>query len=144
MNFFQQQEHARSKTRWLLFIYALAVAAIVIALDAIFLLVKHLTASEYSQHLSTPVDIKGLIEADANSLWLFSLGIIAFIGLASLYRVVTLRGGGGKVATALGPLGVEPAQYSVVQGDIVDAKVDRLPIGGPIPAQEQSRTVGDQ
>ena len=40
MNFFQQQEHARSKTRWLLFIYVLAVAAIVIALDAIFLLVQ--------------------------------------------------------------------------------------------------------
>lgn len=102
MNFFQQQEHARSKTRWLLVIYALAVVAIVIALDAIFLLVKHLTVSEYTQSLGAPVDIKGWIEADASSLWLFSLGIIAFIGLASLYRMMTLRGGGGKVATALG------------------------------------------
>jgi len=102
MNFFQQQEHARSKTRWLLFIYTLAVAAIVIALDAIFLLVKHLTVSEYSQPLGAPANLKGWIEADAGSLWLFSLGIIAFIGLASLYRMMTLRGGGSKVATALG------------------------------------------
>jgi dihydroflavonol-4-reductase len=28
-----------------------------------------------------------------------------------------------KVATALGPLGVEPEQYSVIQGDIVDAQI---------------------
>ena len=102
MNFFQQQEHARTKTRWLLFIYALAVAAIVIALDVIFLLVRHFTVSEYSQPLAVPSDIKGWIEADAQSLILVSLGIIAFIGLASLYRVMTLKGGGSKVAASLG------------------------------------------
>jgi len=102
MNFFQQQEHARAKTRWLLFIYVLAVAAIVIALDVIFLLVKRFSVSEYSQPLGAPADIKSWIEADAGSLVLVSLGIIAFIGLASLYRVMTLRGGGSKVAVALG------------------------------------------
>lgn len=102
MNFFQQQEHARSKTRRLLFVYVLAVAAIVIALDVVFLLVKHFTVSEYSQSTGTTVDIRSWIEADAGSLILVSLGIIAFIGLASLYRIMTLRGGGSKVATALG------------------------------------------
>ncbi|MGB5309348.1 MAG: hypothetical protein WBN45_10630, partial [Arenicellales bacterium] len=107
MNFFQQQEHARAKTRWLILIYALAVAAIVIALDVIFLLVKSFTVSEYSQPLSVPTDIRSWIEADAGSLILFSLGIIAFIGLASLYRVMTLRGGGSKVAAALGGTHVE-------------------------------------
>ena len=65
-------------------------------------MVKSFTVSEYSQPLSVPTDIRSWIEADAGSLILFSLGIIAFIGLASLYRVMTLRGGGSKVAAALG------------------------------------------
>ena len=36
MNFFQQQEQARNKTRWLILVYNIAVMAIVIALDAVF------------------------------------------------------------------------------------------------------------
>lgn len=118
MNFFQHQEYARSKTRWLLFVYFLAVVAIVIALDAIFLLVKYFTHSEYSQTTVFPTDIEGLIEADANSLLLFSLGIIVFIGLASLFRVMTLQGGGGKVASALGG--------TVVDANHPDRRVRRL------------------
>jgi len=118
MNFFQQQEQARVKTRRLIFAYILAVLVIVVALDAIFLLVKHLTVSEGSHSLVGPVNIKALIEADANSLLLFSLGIIAFIGLASLYRVMSLRGGGGKVATSLGGTRVD--------GSHPDRKVRRL------------------
>lgn len=102
MNFFRQQEHARARTRWLLFIYLLAVIAIVIALDVVFLLVKSFSISEYSQSQAAPTDIRSWIEADAGSLIMVSLGIIVFIGLASLYRVMTLRGGGSKVAVALG------------------------------------------
>ncbi len=102
MNFFQHQEYARSKTRWLLFVYVLAVVAIVIALDAIFMLVKYLAVSEYSQTTNLTTDIKGLIENDASTLLLFSLAIIVFIGVASLFRVLTLQGGGSKVAAALG------------------------------------------
>ena len=102
MNFFQQQEHARARTRWLLFIYLLAVIAIVIALDVVFLLVKSFSISEYSQSPGAAADIRSWIEADAGSLIVVSLGIIAFIGLASLYRIMTLRGGGSKVAVALG------------------------------------------
>ncbi len=118
MNFFQHQEYARSKTRWLLFVYFLAVIAIVIALDAIFLVVKYFTKSEYSHTLVFPTDIKGVIEADANSLLLFSLGIIVFIGLASLFRMMTLHGGGGKVASALGG--------TVVEANHPDRSVRRL------------------
>lgn len=98
MNFFQLQEQARLKTRWLVFIYAIAVVLIVIALDLVFLLVKHLTVSEYSPSggMST------LLESNSNALLVSSLLIITFIGLASLYRMMSLRGGGSKVAASLG------------------------------------------
>ncbi len=118
MNFFQQQEQARAKTRRLIFVYILAVAVIVVALDAIFLLVKYFTLSETVQPLAGLANIKALIVADTNSLLLFSLGIIAFIGLASLYRMMSLRGGGSKVALGLGG--------SRVDGNHPDRKVRRL------------------
>lgn len=118
MNFFQQQEQARAKTRRLIFVYILAVAVIVVALDAIFLLVKYFTLSETVQPLAGLANIKALIEADTNSLLLFSLGIIAFIGLASLYRMMSLRGGGSKVALGLGGVRVD--------GNHPDRKVRRL------------------
>jgi Zn-dependent protease with chaperone function len=102
MNFFQHQEYARSKTRWLLFVYVFAVVAIVIALDSIFLFVKYLTVSEYPHTINFTTDIKGLIENNVSTLLLFSLAIIVFISLASLFRVLTLQGGGSKVASALG------------------------------------------
>ena len=102
MNFFQQQEYARSKTRWLLFIYAVAVAAIVLALDVIFLLVKAFTGGEAGQALTLPADINSWVTSESQSLILFSAAILAFIGLASLYRIMTLRGGGGKVAVSMG------------------------------------------
>jgi len=98
MNFFQLQEQARLKTRWLVFIYAIAVVLIVIALDLVFLLVKHLTVSEYSPS----GDMTTLLESNSNALLVFSLLIITFIGLASLYRLMSLRGGGSKVAVSLG------------------------------------------
>ena len=135
MNFFQQQEHARAKTRWLIFIYALAVAAIVIALDAIFLLVKSLTVSEYSQPLSVPTDIRSWIEANAGSLIMFSLGIIAFIGLASLYRVMTLRGGGSKVAVALGGTHVEASHPDRRVRRLVNI-VEEMAIASGLPVPE--------
>ncbi len=102
MNFFQQQEHARSKTRWLLFIYAVAVVAIVLALDVIFLLVKTFTGGEEGQAFTLPADINSWVTSESYSLILFSTAILAFIGLASLYRIMSLRGGGGKVAVSMG------------------------------------------
>ena len=103
MNFFQQQEQARNKTRWLVLVYIIAVIAIVIALDAVFLLVKGFGVSEYP--LSG--NVSEIVALNQNTLLMFSLGIILFIGLASLYRMLTLRGGGGKVASALGGVRVD-------------------------------------
>jgi Zn-dependent protease with chaperone function len=135
MNFFQQQEHARARTRWLLFIYLLAVIAIVIALDVVFLLVKSFSISEYSQSQAAPTDIRSWIEADAGSLIMVSLGIIAFIGLASLYRVMTLRGGGSKVAVALGGTHVDASHPDRRVRRLVNI-VEEMAIASGLPVPE--------
>ena len=98
MNFFQQQENARVKTRWLIFIYLLAVGAIIISLDAVFLALK--TTLDSERTLST--GLQSLLSSETGNLVILSVVIVIFIGLASLYRVMSLSGGGARVATLLG------------------------------------------
>ncbi len=80
MNFFAQQELARKHTRHMLWLFGLAVVCIVAAVDFVLLLAFH-----------TP----GVL------VW-SSLLVLAVIGCSSMYKVSTLRGGGGVVARQLG------------------------------------------
>src|SRR5690242_10047617 len=77
MDFFAQQARVRRNGRWLVVLFALAVAAIVTAVDLIcaFLLVG-----------PRPGALLGI-----------SIAVIVLIALCSLYRVASLRGGGSAV-----------------------------------------------
>lgn len=99
MNFFEQQARAKSRSRWLLLIFLLAVVAVVISIDLILLLALGLSPMQDEQvalfsmqHLkqNIPLLIGGAVVS------------VAVIGLASLYRVSSLRSGGGQVARELG------------------------------------------
>ncbi|ADV26380.1 peptidase M48 Ste24p [Pseudoxanthomonas suwonensis 11-1] len=80
MNFFEQQEQARRGSFRLVLLFAVAVACIVLAVDAVVLL---FTGS-----------IGGAVAATVLTL--------AVIGLGSLYRVASLRGGGAAIAAQMG------------------------------------------
>jgi Zn-dependent protease with chaperone function len=84
MNFFAQQEQARRQTRRMLLMFALAVAAIVIAIDGVLVIA-------FGRH-----------GVNGAGLMAISLLVLGVIGLGSLYRVATLRGGGSAVALQLG------------------------------------------
>ncbi|MBJ6983531.1 M48 family metallopeptidase [Luteimonas sp. MC1750] len=81
MNFFEQQAKARRNSTRLVVLFALAVIGMVLAIDLAVLLV-----------------------AGANwpLLAVVTLGTLAVIGLGSLYRLATLRGGGDAVALQFG------------------------------------------
>lgn len=90
MNFFERQDQARRQSRRLILLFVLAVAAIVVAVDAVFLLAFGVIGED-----STPEGmIAGLVLAT-----LVSLGII---GVASLFRISSLRSGGAAVARQMG------------------------------------------
>ena len=90
MNFFERQDQARRQSRRLILLFILAVAAIVVAVDAVFLLAFGVIGED-----STPEGMTaGLVLAT-----LVSLGII---GVASLFRISSLRSGGAAVARQLG------------------------------------------
>ncbi|MEO5560974.1 MAG: M48 family metallopeptidase [Dokdonella sp.] len=91
MNFFAHQADARRQTRKMLLLFALAVIAIVAAIDFVFLI----ALGRHARHGMSPA---GLI--------VISLLVIVVIGCGSLYRIATLRGGGAVVARQLGGLPV--------------------------------------
>jgi Zn-dependent protease with chaperone function len=99
MNFFQSQDDARRKTRFLILMFMLAVVAIVAAVN---LVITALVINMGDQ-------AGGAILPDLN--WLaenrslvagISLVTIGFISLSSLYKIAALSSGGGKVARSLG------------------------------------------
>ncbi len=98
MNFFEQQEQARRQTRWLLFLFVLAVIAIVLAIDLAVLI--GLGASEAQEGL--PFSARQAVTANARLLMGASIATLAVIGVASLVRIIRLKSGGGQVARELG------------------------------------------
>ena len=99
MDFFEHQAQAQRQTRFLIFMFILALIAILITVDLVVLtLVVNLDGP--SNQLVMPG--LQLIRAHQGLIVLTSLGTLGLIGMASLYRIAMLSGGGGKVARSLG------------------------------------------
>jgi Zn-dependent protease with chaperone function len=79
MNFFERQEAARRATVRLVVLFALAVLGIVLAVDVVV-----------------------FVAAGSGPVLVATLGTLAVIGLGSLYRIASLRGGGDPVALQMG------------------------------------------
>ena len=89
MNFFERQAAARRASSWLVVLFALAVLGIVLAVDA----------AAYCFYGGLQGKQPGEIGA---LLVCCTLATLAVIGLGSLYRIATLRGGGEAVALQMG------------------------------------------
>jgi Zn-dependent protease with chaperone function len=115
VNFFEHQERARKQSRWLIFVFMLAVVAIVAAIDLILLL-----AVGVSTHTSgeTPQSVGELIRTNLPLLGGGAIACLVVIGLASLFKSASLRSGGGQVARQLGG--------TLVESDTRDLKRRRL------------------
>ena len=81
MNFFEQQARARRSSTRLVVLFAMAVAGIVLAID---------------------LAVAMVVGPDVGVLALTTLATLGVIGLGSLYRVASLRGGGDAVALQFG------------------------------------------
>lgn len=104
MNFFAEQARARRQSRYLTFLFTLSVIAIVVFVDV-------LAALAIIYINKTPVnDVLGItlwLGQYGHFLILISLATVAVIGLASLYKMVSLRSGGGQVARDLGGVRIQ-------------------------------------
>ena len=119
MNFFEHQDRARRQSRWLILMFGLAVLAVVIAIDALLLLVLGTGSRDFlGQGDVPPPGAAGLVQANLPLLAGSSVATVAVIGLASLFRSLGLRAGGGQVARQLGG--------TLVESDTRDLKRRRL------------------
>jgi len=102
MNFFERQAAARRNSSRLVVLFALAVAGIVFAIDSLAFLVYGGGAD------AEPGEIGALLVFTTT----LTLGVI---GLGSLYRVASLRGGGEPVALQLGgtPIAADTTDFNL-------------------------------
>ncbi len=100
MNFFENQEHARAQTRKLIFLYTLAVlaTALVIALAVTF--------GFYNNTQESGSIDPSMIIYDPIFLITFA-SVTAFILICSIFKIITLAGGGKKIAEMVGAVPVD-------------------------------------
>jgi Zn-dependent protease with chaperone function len=97
MDFFAQQARVRGSSRRLVALFVLAVAAIVLAIDAVvwFTMGHHPIDGEPAQ-------------SNLSLLFTSSLVVVGGIALSSLFRIMSLSGGGKTVAQSVGGVPVPP------------------------------------
>ncbi|HEU4517851.1 MAG TPA: M48 family metallopeptidase, partial [Steroidobacteraceae bacterium] len=100
MDFFARQAATRRRSRWMIFLFILAVAAIVVAIDFVVVTAVAILSVQ---------DDGGLLASPDMSLSRYPLVVLfttvvvlGTIGISSLVRTVSLAAGGGKVAEQLG------------------------------------------
>jgi Zn-dependent protease with chaperone function len=99
MNFFEHQDRARRNTKLLVVLFLAACLCIVVAVD---LVIATLAASAGTFPGAWILPGTQWFRQNMPLLVWTSLGTIAFIALASLYKTASLKGGGGRVAQGLG------------------------------------------
>src|SRR6185369_9447128 len=101
MDFFQQQDKARRKTKWLILYFVMAVALMVLAIYLAVILI--FTGAEAHHHRYTFDESRPI-----TSFWnpAIFLGVTAvtlvIIGIGSLYKTMALSAGGSAVSEMMG------------------------------------------
>ena len=118
MNFFEHQAKARSSSTRMVVLFGLAVGGIVLAVDLVVLLL-----------LGTQMENAGGVAA---LLLASTVGTVAVIGLGSMYRMASLRGGGESVALQMGATAV-PEDTSDFQLRRLRNVVEEIAIASGVP-----------
>jgi Zn-dependent protease with chaperone function len=128
MNFFAQQERARSHTKRMLILFVLAVICIVGAIDLVIVIAFGAADSRHHgvQFSST---------AAPTVIFWTTIGVLAVISLSSLYKISSLRGGGATVAQQLGAVQVEPSSPDFAHKRLRNI-VEEMAIASGVPVPE--------
>jgi Zn-dependent protease with chaperone function len=128
MNFFAQQELARSHTRRMLILFVLAVVCIIGAIDIVLMIA--FSAAGHGRHASfNSPSLQPQVMFWASAI------VLAVIGLSTLYKVSSLRGGGGVVARQLGATLVPPDTTNFAYKRLRNV-VEEIAIASGVPVPE--------
>jgi Zn-dependent protease with chaperone function len=131
MNFFEYQDQARRQSRWLIFLFILAVIIIVVVIDIAMLVGFGVLDPEQQQAIFSIQTLK----ANAEVLLGGALLTAAVIMVASLFKTMTLRSGGGKVARDLGGTLVEANARDPLRRRLYNV-VEEIALASGIPVPE--------
>lgn len=132
MNFFQRQEQARRSSRRLVALFAIAVLAVVAAVNFVVFFVLATAQEHTAGYRPTLGEWLGV---HPGSVLLTTLVVIGIIGLASLYKTVVLGGGGGVVAKSLGGVRVSLDTTDPQQRRLLNV-VEEMAIASGVPMPE--------
>jgi Zn-dependent protease with chaperone function len=113
VDFYSRQAAARGQSRWLVFAFIVALLAVALALD--FVLFTFLAVRDPRPY---GFGAWGYARYHLDAAVLSTLLVMGVLGIASLYKSMELRGGGGVVARSLGGV--------LISGDTRDLKRKRL------------------
>lgn len=130
MDFYTRQAAARSQSRWLVMGFVLALLAVAFALDLV--LFTFLAKAGPEQDISSPLDFAAHNPGAALASTLIVMGVL---GLASLYKTMELRGGGGVVARSLGGVLVAPDTTDLERKRLLNV-VSEMAIASGVPMPE--------
>jgi Zn-dependent protease with chaperone function len=125
MNFFGKQAQARSKTKWLVFYFLLAVIAIVLSVNTASWLLLAMFDARHATSFNIWV-------ASDFSIWI-SLATIVIIMLGSLLRMAQLSGGGQAVADMVGARRILPETSDPLEKKLVNVVEEMSIASGTAP-----------
>ncbi|WP_019626244.1 M48 family metallopeptidase [Thioalkalivibrio sp. ALJT] len=132
MNFFEHQDRAQRRTRGLLVLFALAVLAIVLVMNAIVLV---LLGQGEPVAQGEPWLTRDFLAGNVDVMVWTSVLTLGLIGLGSLYRTIGLRDGGGAVARELGGTRVDGDTRDPLRRRLVNV-VEEIAIASGVPVPE--------
>jgi Zn-dependent protease with chaperone function len=100
MDFFARQAATRRRSRWMVFLFILAVAAIVVAIDLVAVTTVAILAVQEDGGLLASPDMS--FSGYPLVVLFTTIVVLGTIGVSSLVRTVSLAAGGSKVAEQLG------------------------------------------
>jgi Zn-dependent protease with chaperone function len=129
VDFYSRQAAARGQTRWLIFAFIIALLAVALALD--FVLFTFLAGRSVGYGLSA----LEYARANPQQVALCTLLVMGVLGLASLYKSMELRGGGGVVARSLGGVPVSSDTADLKRKRLLNV-VEEMAIASGVPMPE--------
>ena len=127
MNFFEAQDDARRKTWQLGLMFAAAVITLVVLTNVLF----YFAMNWSSQYLSTAQGQTTTIAPDGSWIWI-TVGVVGVVGVASLYKYLSLRGGGRTIAQALGGTLIPQSTTNPQQRQLLNV-VEEMAIAAGVP-----------
>jgi Zn-dependent protease with chaperone function len=134
MDFFARQDQARRTSRRLIVLFALAVIAVVVAVDLVVFTAISIARPDVYIGDGIP-SLKQWMFAHPGTVLAVTALVLAVIGLASLYKTMVLGGGGGVVARSLGGVRVSPDTSDPLERRLLNV-VEEMSIASGVPMPE--------